>query len=232
MTLPKSLILTSVTQLVVERGQDVGRLDVAVDQALAEDVAQRHRALEADLHHLLQRQQRVGAAVAAAACTPGRTPSPGRAPRRRPPRRRSAPRWGAAAGPPAPPRRQRSAAGSAPSGVSAPAPRRTRLMATSRSWKSSWREEDLAGRALAQLGAHRVLADLRRQLGARRAGGGTGGAWTGMAHAGAAGRAPARMVHGQRVRRAAANSEQSGIRHGLRAAARRAARGAKSRIAR
>jgi hypothetical protein len=45
--------------------QDVGRLDVAVDQPLAGHVGQRHRALEADLHHLLQRQQRIGAAKAA-----------------------------------------------------------------------------------------------------------------------------------------------------------------------
>jgi hypothetical protein len=43
-------------------GQDVGRLDVAVDQPLAEDVAQGHRALEADLDDELQRQQLVGPA--------------------------------------------------------------------------------------------------------------------------------------------------------------------------
>ncbi len=47
---------------VLHHGQDVGRLDVAMDQPLAEHVAQRHRALEADLHHLFQRQQLVGPA--------------------------------------------------------------------------------------------------------------------------------------------------------------------------
>ena len=55
-----------VDHLVVSQGgQDVGRFHVAVDQALAIDIAQRHRTLEADLDHLLQRQQRVGAAEAA-----------------------------------------------------------------------------------------------------------------------------------------------------------------------
>ena len=37
--------------------QDVGRLDVAVDQAAPGHVGQRHRTLEADLHDLVQRQQ-------------------------------------------------------------------------------------------------------------------------------------------------------------------------------
>jgi len=45
--------------------QQVGGLHVAVDQALAVAVAQRHRALEAHFHDLRQRQQAVGAAVAA-----------------------------------------------------------------------------------------------------------------------------------------------------------------------
>jgi hypothetical protein len=70
-TLPKSLILTSPTLLAVHHRQDVGRLDVAVDQALAEHVAQRHGALEADLRDLLQRQQGVGAAEAAQGHWPG-----------------------------------------------------------------------------------------------------------------------------------------------------------------
>ena len=45
--------------------EQVGRLDVAVDQALAVDVAERHRALEADLDDQLEREQLVGAAVRA-----------------------------------------------------------------------------------------------------------------------------------------------------------------------
>ena len=45
--------------------EQVGRLDVAVDQALAVDVAERHRALEADLDDQLERKQLVGAAVRA-----------------------------------------------------------------------------------------------------------------------------------------------------------------------
>jgi hypothetical protein len=48
----------------VHHRQQVGRLHVAVDHALAVDVAQRHRALEADLDDLVQRQQRIGAAEA------------------------------------------------------------------------------------------------------------------------------------------------------------------------
>ena len=68
---------------VLQHGQDVGRLDVAVDQALAIDVAERHRALEADLDDLLERQQLVGAAELAQRARRARTPSPGRAPGRR-----------------------------------------------------------------------------------------------------------------------------------------------------
>ena len=45
--------------------EQVRRLDVAVDQALAIDVAERHRALEADLDDQLEREQLVGAAVRA-----------------------------------------------------------------------------------------------------------------------------------------------------------------------
>ena len=48
-----------------EHREQVRRLDVAVDQALAVDVAERHRALEADLDDQLERQQLVGAAVRA-----------------------------------------------------------------------------------------------------------------------------------------------------------------------
>ena len=47
---------------VAAHGQDVGRLDVAVDQPLAVAVAQRHRALEADFDDLVERQQVVGRA--------------------------------------------------------------------------------------------------------------------------------------------------------------------------
>jgi hypothetical protein len=49
----------------LHHGEDVGGLDVAVDQALAEHVAERHRALEADLDDLLQRQQAIGPAEVA-----------------------------------------------------------------------------------------------------------------------------------------------------------------------
>ena len=45
--------------------EQVRRLDVAVDQSLAIDVAERHRALEADLDDQLEREQLVGAAVRA-----------------------------------------------------------------------------------------------------------------------------------------------------------------------
>jgi hypothetical protein len=45
--------------------EQVGGLDVAVDQPLAVDVAERHRALEADLDDQLERKQLVGAAVRA-----------------------------------------------------------------------------------------------------------------------------------------------------------------------
>ncbi len=48
----------------VERDQQVGRLHVAVDQALAKAVAERHRRLEADFQNLLQRQQPIGPAEA------------------------------------------------------------------------------------------------------------------------------------------------------------------------
>jgi len=51
--------------VVFDDGEQVGRFDVAVDQPLARHVAQRHRALEADLDDLLERQQRVGTAEAA-----------------------------------------------------------------------------------------------------------------------------------------------------------------------
>ena len=46
-----------------DRGQDVGRFDITVDQAMTSDIAQRHRAFEADLDDLVQRQQRIGSAV-------------------------------------------------------------------------------------------------------------------------------------------------------------------------
>ena len=46
-----------------QHGEQVGRLDVAMDQALPVHVAERHRALEADLDDQLERQQLVGAAV-------------------------------------------------------------------------------------------------------------------------------------------------------------------------
>ena len=48
--------------VMLHHGQDVGWLDVAVDQALAEDIVQRHRALEADFDDLAQWQKGIGAA--------------------------------------------------------------------------------------------------------------------------------------------------------------------------
>jgi hypothetical protein len=48
--------------VVVDDGQQVGRLDVAVNQPLAEAVGQRHRALETQFDDLVERQQAVGAA--------------------------------------------------------------------------------------------------------------------------------------------------------------------------
>ena len=50
--------------LAVHQHQHVGRLHVAMDEALAPAVVERHRALEADFEHLRQRQQRIGAAKA------------------------------------------------------------------------------------------------------------------------------------------------------------------------
>jgi hypothetical protein len=49
----------------LQQREQVGGLDIAVDQALAEHITERHRALETDLDDLLQRQQRIRPAVAA-----------------------------------------------------------------------------------------------------------------------------------------------------------------------